>query len=573
MIAAPPATTRAPKAVLLARIRDDARARARALLVARLMIVVYLLELLLNLTRPHVMPGEPALSIFMKMPKTTGRLLKSSLNENGLYDGYNRMMATPRVIFWAVLAGIVIGALVQAFGMITRAEGRRAAALTWVTLTAVIGPFSLLTFATLVSYPLVALACVPFTAVALALLHFCQRFARLPLSTLLFAFGWGALIVYGAGRVYTGLGITTVYGYMFKGFLNADGTIADQRLLHDPNALWSYNGKFYRFTDLLAVHWGVANVLVVAAGVVLALLLLRHRVTDALTGLIIGAAIGLGDNFVESTVFIKVYGSFGSILGSTSGFEFWIRQVVTLFGGTVAWGALLGAGFGLAAQLRRGGLPGPLAARHRLVVAAAIALAIGGAASTEILASWLSHLTADGIDAGTTFDTLVASPGLWLLPQSPFIILAVLVLIVGRRMRAAAAHAAVSAEAASDAAVSGGVVSGGVVSGAVVSGGAASGGAVFGGAISPPEVPFLTDPALRWWAVVSTWRSYGRAAAMALIRLQSAQLDLAGWRFEQQQAGPGEPTAGREEGDRLRAKVLGLKASAAATPLRTAATS
>ena len=60
MIAAPPATARAPKAVLLARIRDDVRARGRALLVARLMIAVYLLELLLNLTRPHVMPGEPA---------------------------------------------------------------------------------------------------------------------------------------------------------------------------------------------------------------------------------------------------------------------------------------------------------------------------------------------------------------------------------------------------------------------------------------------------------------------------------------------------------------------------------
>ena len=541
MIAASPATARAPKVVLLERIRDDVQARGRALLVARLMIAVYLLELLLNLTRPHVMPGEPALSIFMKMPKSTGQILKGSLDKNGLYDGYNRMMATPRVIFWAVLVGIVIGVLVQAFGMITRAEGRRAAALTWVTLTVVIGPFSLLTFSTLVSYPLVALACVPFTAVALALLHFCQRFARLPLATLLFAFGWGALIVYGAGRVCTGLGITTVYGYMFKGFLNADGTIADQHLLHDLNAVSSYQGKFYRFTDLMAVNWGVANALVVAAGVVLALLLLRHRVTDALTGLIIGAAIGLGDNFVESTVFIKVYGSFGSVLGSTFGFEFWIRQVVTLFGGTVAWGALLGAGFGLAGQMRREGQSPPLVARRRLVVAAAFAIAIGGAASAEILASWLSHLTADGIDAGTTFDTLVASPGLWLLPQSPFIILAVLVLIVGRHMRATAAYAAVSAEAAS------------------------------GEAISPPEVPFLADPALRWWAVVSTWRSYGHTAAAALLRLQSAQLDLAGWRFEQQQADPGETGAGREEGDRLRAKVLRLKAGDVA--LRTAAAS
>ena len=84
-------------------------------------------------------------------------------------------------------------------------------------------------------------------------------------------------------------------------------------------------------------------------------------------------------------------------------------------------------------------------------------------------------------------------------------------------------------------------------------------------------MPFLADPALRWWAVVNTWRSYGGAAAVALVRLQSAQLDLAGWRFEQQYGDPGDPTTAHKEGDRLRAKVLGLKASSA--PLRTAAAS
>ncbi|MFB4304195.1 hypothetical protein [Actinomadura sp. NTSP31] len=53
-------------------VRDDVAARARALLVARLAIALYLVELLLNLLRPHVLPNEPALSIFQRLPGSDG---------------------------------------------------------------------------------------------------------------------------------------------------------------------------------------------------------------------------------------------------------------------------------------------------------------------------------------------------------------------------------------------------------------------------------------------------------------------------------------------------------------------
>ena len=53
-------------------VRDGALARGRALLIARLVIGLYLVELLLNLTRPHVLPNEPTLSIFQRLPKTSG---------------------------------------------------------------------------------------------------------------------------------------------------------------------------------------------------------------------------------------------------------------------------------------------------------------------------------------------------------------------------------------------------------------------------------------------------------------------------------------------------------------------
>jgi hypothetical protein len=49
-------------------LRGDAMAAARALLIARLAIGLYLVELLLNLTRPRILPNEPALTIFWQLP-------------------------------------------------------------------------------------------------------------------------------------------------------------------------------------------------------------------------------------------------------------------------------------------------------------------------------------------------------------------------------------------------------------------------------------------------------------------------------------------------------------------------
>ncbi|GGT00134.1 hypothetical protein [Streptomyces chromofuscus] len=45
-------------------LRDDPLVRTRALLIARVAIAVHLVELVLNLTRPRLLPDEPALSIF-----------------------------------------------------------------------------------------------------------------------------------------------------------------------------------------------------------------------------------------------------------------------------------------------------------------------------------------------------------------------------------------------------------------------------------------------------------------------------------------------------------------------------
>jgi hypothetical protein len=300
-------------------------ARERAQLITRVIIAGYLVEVLLNLMRPHVLPNEPALSIFQTLPGSAG--------------SFARLIDTPREVFWCMLAGIAIGVVIQVYVAITRPQGRRAVVLTWAMLAVLLGPFTLISLVLIALYPLVALACVPSTAFALWLLRISQRFASLAWPVLLAAFGWGALLVFSLGRAYSGLGFGTLYGY-------TAGKVSATDLSSFDTSLW-------RVLGLLILHLSVVNELVVAAGVLLLLLLFRHRRIDTATGLVLGAAIGLGYNFVESVIFIQIYGSLGSFLGATGGFEYWIRQSIGLLAGQVTFGALIGAGIGTAFQTRQ----------------------------------------------------------------------------------------------------------------------------------------------------------------------------------------------------------------------------
>jgi hypothetical protein len=478
-------------------------ARERALLITRVVIAGYLVEVLLNLMRPHVLANEPALSIFQTLPGSAG--------------SFARLLSTPRAVFWCMLAGIAIGVLLQAYVAITRPQGRPAAVVTWAMLAVLLGPFTLISLVVIGLYPLVALACVPSTAFALWLLHISQRFARVRWLALLAAFTWGALLVFSLGRAYSGLGFGTLYGY-------TAGKISATNLSSFDTSLW-------RVLGLLIVHLSVVNELTVAAGVLLLLLMFRHRRIDTVTGLVLGAAIGLGYNFTESIMYVQIYGSLGTFLGATGGFEYWIRQSIGLLAGQVTFGALIGAGIGAAFQARQ-------RERRRLIAGAGIVTAIGGTVAAEILSGWLSHLAQEHLTSGGTLDTLVISPLLWLLPQAPFIAVAALLLAAGRRARSESARAFVLAEAGDG-----------------------------GRAITGPEVPYLADPGLRLWALVRTWRRHGWNAALALHRLQSAQLDLAGWRWQQHHlTDPGQYPAAQEEGDVLRTKVIRLKTAAAAYP-------
>lgn len=482
----------------------------RALLIARFLIGLYLVELLLYLTAPATVPTQAL---------ATGT--------DGGQD-WPGPFTLPPIFLWGGIAGIAGGLVLQV--IVARgglAHGRRAIALTWAALLALLGHFALPSLATISVFPGTALACVPSTLFVLWLLHHCSWFARTPLPLLAAAFGWGALFVYGFAVVCTFFMNTALTAHLGTGFITiflGSGAGLDPKFLDGDRV-----AADFRTLDLSVVHTNIVAVLGIAAGV-LVLILFRRQVTDVVTGLVLGAAAGLGYHFIESTQLINLFGAMGALIGSTSGFEYWIRQSIGLLGGPVTFGALAGAGLALATRV-------PGRGRRTVLAGTGLTAAIGGAAATEALSGWLFRLADGRLPEGGLLGTLIISPALWLLPQVPFMVVAGLLLRTGLRQRAAAGRQAAAAAAA------------------------------HGDGVDAREVPFLTTPALRIWSLVGTWRRHGLAAAVALNRLRCAQADLVTWRSAQPPTGPvGEHE--RKEGDRLRTRVANSRALLAA---RTAA--
>lgn len=476
-------------AVTTERREDEARAQRWALLVARVAVGIYVLELLLNLTRPHLQDGEPTITILQRLPEGSG--------------SFGRLFSLPPLVFWLVLVGIVAGLVLQVVAARYPADGPQARTLTYATLGALLGPFALIPLTVVLTFPLAALACVPSTAFVLFLLHHVQQYARVPFRALLAAFGWGALIASGLTRASNGLFFGALNGYLGRNEGDLNAMLQSQ----------------YRAITWLVLHMSVLTVVVQAAGIVLLLVLLRHRVVDVVTGVVVGAAVGLGVTFSESVLYIEVFGSLGPFNGATPGFEYWIRQSVTLLTGPVAFGALLGAALGIAAKLRD-------ERQRRKVAALGLLAAVGANVANEILTGWLSHTLREPADRGGALDTLVVSPGFLLLVQAPFVVVVVLLLRDGLRRRAVAAREAVAAEVATGR-----------------------------GAVTSFDQDVLTNPALRWWLTVATWRGLGRDRALRLYRLHAAQRDLASRHW------PGDDPAPDTELDRQRAEVMALRSA------------
>ena len=314
-----------------------------------------------------------------------------------------------------------------------------------------------------------ALACLPTTAFALFVVRRLDRNEKEPWRLVMVAFAWGAIVA--TSMVIWGESLWTA--------------IAEQTLVPGPGLDASS-----------AFSAGLLEELAKGVAVLLLFLIMRNEFDDVVDGIVYGAAVGLGFNFMESIAYMtNLYAIFSpeGVGGYAAGFQWYSRQVLGLFFGHATYTALIGAGIGIARQL-----PNP---RHKVIaIVSGFLIAIAAHFSWD---AWLAFFPIESSALGLLEIHLRT-----LIMTGPFTAAVVVLLIAGIQIEARALADQFRKEAADG-----------------------------DGAILPPEVEILSSP---WRRFTERMRALGRGglrAYLALARLQTAQLDLAmeRWHRERQE--------------------------------------
>ena len=263
---------------------------------------------------------------------------------------------------------------------------------------------------------------------------------------------------------------------------------------------------------------GLFEELAKGLAVLLLFLAMRDEFDDVVDGIVYGAAVGLGFNFMESIAYMTyLFSIFGDGAGAgAAGVQWYARQVLGLFFGHASYTALIGAGIGIARQLssRRAQV---------LAIASGWLIAIAGHFAWD---AWLTFFP-----ISHSLFALVEIHLRTFLMDGPFTAMVAVLLLLGLRLEGRALERQLGAEA---------------VSGS--------------GAIMPYEVPVLSSP---WQRFLARWRAMDRGAGFReygrVGRLQNAQLDLAMERWHRERKEIDEPLAAEEA---LRQRVLRLRRQA-----------
>lgn len=332
------------------------------------------------------------------------------------------------------------------------------------------------------------LACIPTTAFGLFVVRRIDRNHKEPWRLILVAAAWGAVVA-------TSL---VVWGE----------TIWEQSAQH---ALVPGPGL-----DIsLAYMAGILEELAKGTAVLLLFLIMRNEFDDVVDGIVYGAAVGLGFNFLESISYMtNVYSIFNAegYGAAAAGIQWYGRQVLGLFFGHATYTAYIGAGVGIARQM-------PQTRQKILAIVAGFIIAIAGHFTWD---AWATFFPVDN-----TLFGLVEIHLRTLIMNGPFTAGLIALLIFGIRYEGQNLVDQMRKEAASGR-----------------------------GAILPEEVPILSHPWRRLRTRMQAFSRAGLSGYMKVSRLQTAQLDLAMERWHRERKEIDTPLEAEQQ---LRQRVMDLR--------------
>ena len=338
-----------------------------------------------------------------------------------------------------------------------------------------------------------ALACLPTTAFGLWVVRRIDRNEKEPWRLVLVAAAWGAVVA-------TSLVIWAESLWQL---------IAIRTLVPGPGLDVS-----------TAFSAGILEELAKGSAVVLLFLVMRNEFDDVVDGIVYGAAVGLGFNFMESISYMtNLYAIFQpeGVGGYAAGFQWYARQVLGLFFGHATYTAFVGAGIGIARQL-------PDVRRKLIAIAAGFLVAIAAHFSWD---AWLTLFPIEKSALGILEIHLRT-----LIMTGPFTAAVLALLFLGLHIESQALGDQFRKEVARGS-----------------------------GAITPEEVSILMSP---WQRFQQRMRALGRGGLRAyfrLARLQTAQIDLAMERWHRERQEVDTPLEAEEQ---LRRHVLALRQKPAA---------
>ena len=333
-----------------------------------------------------------------------------------------------------------------------------------------------------------ALACLPTSAFALFVVRRIDRNEKEPWRLVLAAVAWGAIVA-------TSLVVWAETVWELS---------AQRSLVPGPGLDAS-----------LAFMAGIIEEVAKGLAVVLLFLVSRDDFDDVVDGIVYGAAVGLGFNFMESVDYMtNLYSIFAPEgLGPTAaGVQWYSRQVLGLFFGHATYTAFIGAGLGIARQL-------PRTRQKVMAVLSGFLIAIAGHFSWDAWAQFFP--------ISNTLFGLVEVHLRTLIMTGPFLAALIALLIFGIRYEGQNLLEQMRHEAATGA-----------------------------GAILPDEVPILSSPWRRLRQRLQAMNRTGLAGYYRVSRLQTAQLDLAMERWHRARRELESPL---EAEDALRRRVIELR--------------